>query len=283
MSKITKIIYGVFVVLFIIVFIILANTDDNIPSVSDTKIDILASGWSDPIKLAVNSNLWEDGAFISGDGNTIYFAVYQGDLINDVLKGDLKPNIEVYFSQKPFTNKQLYSISEPIYSEGGVMISGNDVYYMSNKDTSDGKYDTDIYKNGIKMPFSTSEDEDDPHYCALKDELYFWKGDGDIYVYKNNAVVRLSSPINSEKQDIQPFLTPDCNTMYFSSDREGTLAIYRAERIGDNEWSSPIKLISSQYGVGEPTLTDDGRKIFFVVLSKTNERYDSDIYYIEKL
>ncbi len=246
------------------------------------------SGWSEPKTVGIDSDLWEDGAYISGDGSTLYFAVYSGDLVNDALKGEINKALDVYQSNKPFTSKTKSSISENVWAEGGVMISGSDIYYMSNKDVSDGETDTDIYKNEIKMPFSTSEDEDDPHYCSLKDELYFWKkdnGDNNIYVFTNDEVKKLPSPINSASNDLQPFLTPDCQTMYFTSNRGNKPAtIYKSDRIGDNEWSEPETIISSKTGVGEPTLTDDGKTLFFVqILRSSDGKFNSDVLYTEEL
>ena len=246
------------------------------------------SGWNTPKTVGVDSDLWEDGAYITGDGNTLYFALYSGDLINDVLKGEVNKALDVYQSNKPFTSKTKSSISENVWAEGGVMISGSDTYYMSNKYTADGKYDTDIYKNGERMSFSTSEDEDDPHYCAIKDELYFWKadsGENNIYVFTNDEIKKLPPPINSASNDIQPFLTPDCQTMYFTSNRGNKPAtIYKSNRIGNDKWSEPEIIISSKTGVGEPTLTDDEKTLFFVqILRSDNGRFNADVLYTEKL
>ncbi|MFA6023147.1 MAG: hypothetical protein WC781_03605 [Candidatus Pacearchaeota archaeon] len=260
---------------------------DNWSSIRANDIANVPSGWSQPIRVSINTDNWEDGAYITGDGNTLYWAYYPGDLLNDAMAGSFKGNVNEYQSNKPFTTKTLSSISDPPWSVGGVMISGSDMYYMSNKDTGNGKHTTQIYKNNERMSFNNpDENQDDPHYCALKDELYFWKddtGDKNIYVYSNNEVKKLPSPINSGQSDMQPFLTNDCQTMYFTSDRSGSNIIYKSSRSGE-DWSSPQIVISSNVAVGEPTFTSDGKTMFFVQIFHSPEgKYNSDIMYTEKL
>jgi len=284
-------------IIFILIlgFVILVNLDRGKDEektsweiVREADIAEVSDGWREPVWLEVNTSNWEDSAYISGDGNTLYFAYYPGDLIADLITREFKDDIDVYKSQKPFTTKNKYQISEDIWSEAGVMISNRDVYYMSNRKIGDERINDNIYRNGVRLSFNTEEDEEDPHYCKQKDELYFWKKesiDGEkIYVYKNNEVRRLPSPINdSSGNDIQLFLTKDCQTMYFTSDREDVYKIYKSERLGENEWSEPVKVISSKNGVGEPTLTDDEKLLFFVQLFvKDNGERNLDIMYTER-
>ena len=293
---------GGVIVIGLILFMIIGSLDqgetptDELPKTNQATLDFwakirandpvqLSGEWKNPTWLEVNSDLWEDGAYITGDGNTLYFVIYQGYLIKDIQTGNLKGELDVYMSQKPFREKSKAPISEKIWAEGGVMISGNDIYYMSNKYSQDGKYDTDIYKNGVRLSFNTAEDEDDPHYCAAKDELYFWKkdgGDSNIYVYANGEVKKLPSPINTAGTDIQPFLTPDCQTMYFTSDRDGNPAIYKAQRAGER-WEKPTKMISSKIAVGEPTLTDDGKYLYFIQVFRSDDGvFTSDVMFVER-
>jgi len=283
------------VFLLILAFVILVNLDRskdeekvNWKAVREADIAEVTDGWKTPIWLEVNTPNWEDSAYISGDGNTLYFAYYPGDLIADLLTWDFKDDIDVYISEKPFKERKKFYISEDIWSEAGVMISNGDFYYMSNRKIGDERINDNIYRNGVRLDFGTEENEEDPHYCKEKDELYFWKkenADGEkIYVYKNKEVRRLPSPINgSSGNDIQPFLTEDCQTIYFTSGRDGIYKIYRSERFGENEWSEPVEVISSKYGVGEPTLTDDGRFLFFIQLFMSNDgKRNADIMYTER-
>jgi len=299
---------GIFVVL--VLFVIVANADNgdapngngngDIPPVVNTgdwdavragDVPVIhESGWSAPKLAGISSDNWEDGAYISGDGETLYFAYYPDDLISDVMAMSFDDDIDVYYSKKPFTSRSKDLISEDIWSEGGVMISNGDKYYMSNKGRNDN-----LYKNGEKLDLDNGDvAEQDPHYCSAKEELYYWnrlEGGGafessKIYVYKNNEVTELPSPINvaGKSEDIQPFLTPDCETLYFSSNRDGKTKIYKSARLDDDGWATPEVVISSNGGVGEPTLTDDGNTMFFVqILADGAGNYNSDVFYIEKL
>lgn len=114
---------------------VIYNTSYDNSSSSYLGEDIqVAKGWSKPIKVPISSKYWEDGEYISQDGNTLYFVIYPGDLATDFQKytqtGDgsvFKGDLDVYFSKKPFVEKSLFNISKDIYSEGGVMFSGKDV------------------------------------------------------------------------------------------------------------------------------------------------------------
>ncbi|MFA4890429.1 MAG: hypothetical protein WC587_02225 [Candidatus Paceibacterota bacterium] len=277
--------------IFLVLFIIIANTKkqdtNNGETIRPKNTATLSDEWSQPIALSLNSNLWEDGAYISGDGKTLYYAIYPGeDLINDFFNNDFKGDIDVYYSEYPFEHGEKHTLSKKPWSEGGVMISGNDIYYHSNKpvNNNDKNYDTNIYKNDELLSFNSEVPQDDPHYCSKLDELYFWS-ENQIFVFRNNKVEKLSSPINKGEENIQPFLTPDCQTMYFTSKRDNDQVpkIYKSNKISDNNWSEPEIVVSGKFGVGEPTLTDDGIKLFFVQIFRSDEgKYSSDIYYAMK-
>ena len=287
-----KIFYGLGIIL--ILFIIIANIDNDTPKkdevienyVNPVSTAKLSSEWNEPVALGLNSKLWEDGVYITGDGKTLYYVIYPGeDLVHDVINNDFKGDIDIYYSEYPFTEGKKHELSEKPWSEGGVMISGDDTYYMSNKpvDKKDKTYDDNIYKNDKLLDFNTDYSEGDPHYCNIKDELYFWY-EKTIYVYKNDKVEKLLSPINNGEENIQPFLTPDCQTMYFTSKRNSdkVLKIYKSKRLDDDNWDEPLVVIESNGSVGEPTLTDDGKKIFFVQIFYNEGKFSSDLYYAEK-
>ncbi len=249
----------------------------------------------------INTIGWEDGAYITGDGSKLYISYFGGDLINYIAhglsheylrgpnRGFRRAQVDVLVAEKAgsiWGEPVLDAISEDIWSEGGVMLSNGNKYYMTNKEFQKDQ----IYRNGIRFDFQdTSKDYGDPHYCAAKDELYFWMQDNvsstpvlsatsSIYVYKNNTVSKLPAPINTGTKDYQPFLTSDCQTLYFTSDRGGKAEIYRSTRLGESTWAEPEKIVSSLYGVGEPTLTNDGKQLYFVIIYHDNNLgYDADI------
>ena len=68
--------------------------------------------------------------------------------------------------------------------------------------------------------------------------------------------------------DANPSVTPDGNTMYFSSDRpdgKGGYDIWYSQRVG-TRWASPISLdttINSRFDESSPFISSDGTKIYF--------------------
>jgi len=241
----------------------------------------LAPNWSRPIRVGLNTSNWEGGAYISSDGTALYYAYYPGDLEREARLGRLPSDIDVYYSLKPFAKAKKHPLSEDAWSEGGVMLAGSDIYYMSDRYSPGTE---NLYKNGKLIAIGNfTESQKNPHYCALKAELYFEMA-GIIYIYKAGLVKNLTWPINDGNQNIQPFLTPDCQKMYFSSNRgNGVFKILESERINEDSWSQPKVVVASQHGVGEPTLTDDGRTLFFVQTFKSlRGNMNSDIFYINE-
>ena len=266
-----------------------------------------SSEWQQPQNIGppVNSLGWEDGAFISGDGKKLFISYFGGDVFNYLRQGFSKQylrgpkrgfsreSIDSIVSEKVNGEWQvpvLDDISEAAQTEGGVMVSGNDKYYMSNKDfpTADK-----IYKNGVMLDFQEpGAYYQDPHYCAAFDELYFWRAEThEIFVFKNGEVSKLPFPINNPENEsrefppnnIQPFLTQDCQEMYFTSDRSGKPEIYKSQRLGEDTWAELEKIVSGLFAVGEPTLTDDKSQLFFVTIYADKVLgFDADVAFAER-
>ncbi len=267
---------------------------DSFASLRAEDLPVVPEGWGTPKRLGFNTDCWEDSANISPDGKKLYFSQYTGlDLIGDFTKGQFSGRIFDYVSEYPFNSATRSNLVPEPFAAGGVNISGNDMYYHSNQYYfEDGKGDSDIYKNGERLPWNDFEEEGDPYYCAPLDELYYWitsEGVNTIFVYKDGSKQKLPSPINSGKGDMQPWLTPDCQTMYFASSRghDGKgyhlLQIYRSTRLSENEWSEPEVFLSSNLAVAEPSFSDDGKRMAFVQMFKTPKgEFILDVYSMER-
>ncbi|MGH2374068.1 MAG: hypothetical protein ACRDIC_11470, partial [bacterium] len=174
------------------------------------------------------------------------------------------------------------------YSEGGVMIASNgDIYYHSNRYGDDGKFDTDIYRNRERLPFNDATEEQNPHYCEVTKDLVFDIGDREIWTFKDGKKWKLGLPFNVPgTSSFQPYLTPDCQTMYFTSNRGDVASrgpvIYRTTRTKDG-WTPPAPVVWAKVGVGEPSLTADERYLFFVQLFRSRDgSHNSDIFFTQK-
>ena len=111
----------------------------------------------------------------------------------------------------------------------------------------------------------------------------------DIWVTTHDASGVWSQPqplpasVNSSSDDLQPTLSPDGQWLYFASDRDGAMSIYRVAVTGGS-YAPTTEVVIAAYA-GEPSFSDDGR-LFFVHVEidfsvDPPVKYDSDIYYVE--
>lgn len=82
--------------------------------------------------------------------------------------------------------------------------------------------------------------------------------------------VHLDAPVNSPSRELGPELSPDGLSLYFSSDRAGTMGdvdIFASRRAClDCPWGTPVNLgpnINSAQSDGGPTFSPDGHLMFF--------------------
>ncbi|MDP4039477.1 MAG: hypothetical protein Q8P57_02770 [Candidatus Pacearchaeota archaeon] len=313
-----KKIWLILILIFLIVlFVMITKNDSNMGKeirerlsavewdrVRENDVAKTSGDFGIPIMVSVSDENWEDGVYISENEDKLYFTYYPGeDFFYDFDRGNIAKDLDVYVSSLQngqFNTRSLFSaffLSEDIWSEGGVMISGNDIYYQSNRPRNDGdiKFDDDIYRNDERLAFNNDKDYRNPHYCERKDELYFDEGDKQIFVLKdavkNNfqgIPEKLGSPINVNTGiSAQPFLTLDCQTMYFITNRGDTTSkgpvIYKSER-NEDTWEDLKPILWSKIGVGEPTLTGNEKILFFVqIFEAPDGRHTSDIFYVNKI
>ncbi len=266
---------------------------------SETDFASVSAAWGKPEKLKINTTGIEDGACISPDGKTLFYTytswvplkypaiVVQGPSLDS--KGECQgpcgdyPRADVFYAVQnasgDFDPPRIHplTIKKPI---GGIINPKNDLAYFmyqfrdADKEDitfakmTDGKWGEPREIAGL----NSAHVDADPWVDSNETEMFFWsarpsgKAQHNIFYATNlsgvwSAPILLPSPINSDKNDMQPFLFG--NTLYFSSDRDGILAIYTAER-SNGQWGEPQKVVASKYGVGEPTLTKDGQWLYFV-------------------
>lgn len=108
-------------------------------------------------------------------------------------------------------------------------------------------------------------------------------GDADLYSsewrggsYQAPALV---PGVNSNKDDMQPYIQRDALELYFSSNRGGNPDIWMASRAqAQDPWSAPVNLggnINSSAGDTRPSLSWDGTTLYFGSTRSTGE---SNIY-----
>ncbi|MBP7216303.1 MAG: PD40 domain-containing protein [Candidatus Omnitrophica bacterium] len=287
--------------------------------VRSSDIAVVSSEWSSPSWVEeVNTTGWEDGPYISSDGKELYFAYINVNLLKLpklVQIGPVRdthnictppcgtfPRADLFYATKDAQGKWQEARPHPLsqdYPIGGIVLANSDKAYFM-KEEKDG-FQTEIcsadkvagqwQKPQKIVALSSRYKDDDPYVTPQGEDMFFWsnrpaalKGNNIYYAKKTNGVwgepVILPEPINSNANDMQPFLFG--NTLYFSSDREGKLTIYRSA-LENNTWSKPETVISSAHGVGEPTLTADGRFLYFVqIFVNKNGDINPDIMYVKK-
>jgi outer membrane protein OmpA-like peptidoglycan-associated protein len=161
---------------------------------------------------------------------------------------------------------------------------------VGNKiDTRDNMYFEDIYYSVMNdsgvwskaMPMgqniNTPGHEATIGISADGQQLLIYKddqGDGNIYLsYQQGASwgtpTKLTENVNSKFWEPSATITPDGNTLYFSSNRPGGLGgtdIYQSVRLPNGEWSKPRNLgapINSKYDEDAPSILADGQTLYF--------------------
>lgn len=95
----------------------------------------------------------------------------------------------------------------------------------------------------------------------------------------------LGQAVNSPKSDYAPFVSPDGNSLYFASDREGGRGgtdIWVSRRGADGQWAKPENLgypINTADNEGPDTLSADGKTLYFTACDRQDGLGMCDIYY----
>jgi outer membrane protein OmpA-like peptidoglycan-associated protein/tetratricopeptide (TPR) repeat protein len=159
-------------------------------------------------------------------------------------------------------------------------LTGRDMeedFYVSNKN-SDGTWSK---MKPVGPPLNSHGNEGCPSLTADGKTMYFAicnRSDGlgscDIYTADRKGKswtvpVNLGIRVNSSAWDSQPSISPDGNTLYFTSSRSGSKGysdIWKTSKGTDGEWTTPVRLIDSINTEGSeqtPFIHPDGKTLYF--------------------
>ena len=110
-----------------------------------------------------------------------------------------------------------------------------------------------------------------------KKEFFISQNDNnnkDIYCISFNndkfsEAIKLGSNVNTKADEIHACLSPDMNTLFFSSNKDGGYGgydIYSSEKLSDGSWSKPYNLgpkVNTVYDDQTPFIANDGVTLYF--------------------
>lgn len=229
-----------------------------------------------------------------------HFLITTGEVDHQI---NISNNAKKEIANTKENDYKIYNIGGTINSEfsdfSPVVTLGENILFFTSrrmrKDSSnadflvpdDGKLYEDIYFS-LK---DVNENWSEPHLVNISKEdeneatisvsadgtrLFVYHddtGDGNVYesVLEDTVFSELTSikEINTLSWETHTTLTPDGNTMYFVSDREGGFGgrdIYRITKLPNGKWSEPFNIgtpINSKYDEDAPFISVDGISLYF--------------------
>ena len=96
-------------------------------------------------------------------------------------------------------------------------------------------------------------------------DLYFSEKKGDTWTVARN----MGAQINTDSWDAQPSISPDGKTLYFASNRKGSMGssdIWKSERTPDGNWSKPVNIgipVNTPAAEMAPFIHYDNQTLYF--------------------
>ena len=229
----------------------------------------------EPISLgsnvnSVNNEYWPS---LTADENTMIFTIELESKETDVL-GNVKGQEDIFITKK--THEGLWEKSESISpninsskNEGSQTISSdNRLLFFTSCNRTDVIGHCDLYftervRSGWLIPVNAARplisNAWDSQPCLASDGMTIFfvsnrpGGKGGMDIWKSTLTesgtwgepVNLGDSINTPGEEMSPFIHPDNQTLYFSSDGHiglGRQDIYMAKLKQDNTWSTPVNL-----------------------------------------
>ena len=258
-----------------------------------------------PINLGSGVNTADDESMpsLTADGKYLYFTRHTGLGIYQDENIYMSINTGGYYSQA----QPLTTINTEQYVEGAECISPSGKYlFFTSGERQDGVGRADIYMsrltggvwekpNNMGRPINTPGWDAQPCISADGRSLYFssvrqgTKGGSDIFVSYYDDKTGWSTPenlgdnINTQFDEMLPFIHPDGQTLYFSSNGHpgmGNFDIYMSKKQADGTCGKPVNL---GYPINTPGdengifVTVDGSKAFYATQQK-DSKGEKDIY-----
>ncbi|MFN8324000.1 MAG: OmpA family protein [Chitinophagales bacterium] len=259
-----------------------------------------------PVNLGGGVNTPDDESMpsLTADGKYLYFTRHTGQGAYQDEDIFMSLHTSVGFAQAGSVGEM---INTEQYIEGAQSISPSGKYlFFTSADRPDGNGRADIYisrkvgdmwerPNNMGAPINSPGYETQPCISADGRALYFssvratGKGGSDIWVCYMNADGTWGQPenlgvnINTQFDEMRPYIHPDGGTLYFSSNGHpgmGNFDIYVSHKQADGTWGKPVNLGYPINTAGDELgiyVTADGATAYFA--SEQKDSYGQmDIY-----
>jgi Tol biopolymer transport system component len=246
--------------------------------------------------MQINTAGAEDSPFITPDGRELYFT-----FVPDVRVPPQKQLIDgvtgLYIAtlQKgEWRQAERVVLNNDLSLDGCELVQGNVLWFCSVRagnfrevdmytaELVDGKWSN--WQNAGER-LNAEIEIGEMHITMDGDEIYFdadrpgGKGGHDIWVTRKvNGEWQMPEnveTVNTEENEIRPFITQDGSELWFSRRYLGSPAVFRSRNMG-GEWGEP-ELIISQFAA-EPSLDEQGNIYFAHHFFENGIMLEADIY-----
>lgn len=259
-----------------------------------------SSDFQPPVPLGdgVNTAGAEDSAFVTWDGNDLYF-FFTPDPGIPAEKQLLDGVTGIYHSRRVGEEWQpaervLLETDTSQALDGCVLVQGGQMWFCSARQGNYRSIDmwTAQLKNGqwtdwqnagavLNRDYKIGE----MHLTTAGDEIYYHsdgeggKGGLDIWLTRKSGgewqTPENVAAVNTTENEGWPFLTADGAELWFTRWYQGTPALFRSKKAG-GQWAEP-ELILSRFA-GEPSLDKDGNLYFTHHFFRDGKMLEADIY-----
>ena len=232
----------------------------------------------------------ESNAYLSDDGNTLFFS--SSDNRNNTY--GLSDMNDIWYRNKnngvwgtPINLREVNTIENDVI----LGLYKNDLIILRN-----GSIDYYDINNQYKIKKTEKIDGFPPNYNLIsgsinysQDKLFLsFEGFGtygveDIYTSKKNnnvwgRLTNIGSSVNSEYQDISPFLYKEDTLVFISNRDEVGYELYFTV-LKDEFWSEPLKMNLLNTSKSEASLTYDYNSDNFILSATTDSKTNSDLFF----
>lgn len=269
---------------------------------------VVAPGWSKPVPLGapINTAGAEDSPFITPDGRTLYF-FFTPDVRVPAERQLLDGVTGIWMAERSdggWTVPRRVLLADPgeLHLDGCPFVLGDWMVFCSAREGNYRQVDlyTARWRDGAWTEWenwgrriNVEYDIGEVHVTTDGRYLYFSSdregglGGMDLWVSERvddgwGAPVNLGPPVNTAGDEARPFVTADGQELWFDGPgRQGRPgpAVFRSRRRPDGTWGAPEEIVSPF--AAEPTLTADGRTLYFVhhyFTADLSQMIEADIY-----